>query len=248
MSNLGFVYMIPDDQGPSWRHWQEIRHYGGWLRQIGDYHSNITIGTIRIEFWTKKERQRAREISNRYFTHSEGAPGPNGTVKVAYRYGKKVEHFSLSSKEVSDLRDEVLSLVSRQLEIAFEVTCGTCGESSSGDLIACDHVDYCGIDDREAPFEFIRPLNTEVIAIFYSKSDVSKGTSFTRSILMPTLAEGLDKEKLESPVGDTDKSKAWRDKDRIRLRLFAADDTFAGTIRELGLYSNNDVLAFYGSS
>ena len=114
----------------------------------------------------------------------------------------------MSSKEVSDLRDEVLSLVSKQLEIAFEVTCGTCGESSSGDLIACDHVDYSGIDDREAPFEFIRPLNTDVIAIFYSKSDVTKGTKFTRSILMPTLAEGLDKEKLESPVGDTDTSKA----------------------------------------
>ncbi len=102
--------MIPDDHGPAWRHWQEIRHYGGWLRQIGDYHSNITIGTIPIEFWTKKEKKRAREISNRYFAHSEGAPGPNGTVKVAYRYGKKVEHFSLSTKEVSDLRDEVLSL------------------------------------------------------------------------------------------------------------------------------------------
>ena len=208
MSDLRFVYVIPDDHGSSWRHWQEIRYYGAWLRQIGDHHSNITIGTIPIEFWTKKERQRAREISNRYFAHSEGAPGPNGTVKVAYRYRKKVEHFPLSSKEVSDLRDEVLSLVSKQLEIAFEVTCGTCGESSSGDLIACDHVDYSGIDDREAPFEFIRPLNTDVIAIFYSKSDVTKGTKFTRSILMPTLAEGLDKEKLESPVGDTDTSKA----------------------------------------
>ena len=65
---------------------------------------------------------------------------------------------------------------------------------------------------------------------------------------MPTLAEGLDKEKLESPVRDADTSKAWRDKDRIRLRLFSAEDTFAGTIRELGLYSNNDVLAFYESS
>ena len=110
MSDLRFVYVIPDDHGSSWRHWQEIRYYGAWLRQIGDHHSNITIGTIPIEFWTKKERQRAREISNRYFAHSEGAPGPNGTVKVAYRYGKKVEHFSLSTKEVSDLRDEVLSL------------------------------------------------------------------------------------------------------------------------------------------
>ena len=247
MSDLRFVYVIPDDHGSSWRHWQEIRYYGAWLRQIGDHHSNITIGTIPIEFWTKKERQRAREISNRYFAHSEGAPGPNGTVKVAYRYRKKVEHFPLSSKEVSDLRDEVLSLVSKQLEIAFEVTCGTCGESSSGDLIACDHVDYSGIDDREAPFEFIRPLNTDVIAIFYSKSDVTKGTKFTRSILMPTLAEGLDKEKLESPVGDTDTSKAWRDKGRICLRLFATDDTFVGTIRKLGLYSNN-VMAIYGSS
>ena len=248
MSNLRFVYMIPDDQGPSWRHWQEIRHYGGWLRQIGDYHSNITIGTIPIELWTKKERQRAREISNRYFAHSEGAPGPNGTIKVAYRYGKKVEHFSLSSKEVSDLRDEVLSLVSKQLEIAFKVTCSTCGESSCGDVIACGHLDYSGIDDTEAPFEFIRPLNTEVIAIFLSRSDVSRGTNFARSILMPTLAEGLDKEKLESPVLDTDTSKAWRDKGHICLRLFAADDTFAGTIRELGLYSSNEVLAFYGSS
>ena len=108
-------------------------------------------------------------------------------------------------------------------------------------------MDYSGIDDREAPFEFIRPLNTDVIAIFYSKSDVTKGTKFTRSILMPTLAEGLDKEKLESPVGDTDTSKAWRDKGRICLRLFATDDTFVGTIRELGLYSNN-VMAIYGSS
>lgn len=248
MNGLTFVYMIPDDQGPSWGHWQEIRHYGGWLRQIGDYHSNITIGTITLDVWTKKERKRAKEISNLYFAHSEGAPGPNGTVKVAYRYRTKVEHFSLSSKEVSDLREEVLCLVSKQLEIEFEVTCGTCGESSSGDLIACKHVDYRGIDDREAPFEFIRPLNTEVIAIFSSKSDVSKGTSFTRSILMPTLAEGLDREKLESPVGDADTGKAWRDRDRIRLRLFAADDTYTGTIRELGLYSNNDVLAFYESS
>ena len=139
------------------------------------------------------------------------------------------------------------NLVSKQLEIAFEVTCGTCRESSSGDPIVCDHVDYSGIDDREAPFEFIRPLNTDVVAIFCSKSDVAKGTNFTRSILMPTLAEGLDKEKLESPVGDNDTSKAWRDKGRICLRLFAADDTFVGTIRELGLYSNN-VLTIYGSS
>ena len=247
MSDLRFAYMTPDDPGPSWRHWQEIRYYGGWLRQIGDYHSNITIGTIPLEFWTKKERKRAREISNRYFAHSQGAPGPNGTVNVAYRYRKKVEHFSLSSREVSDLRDEVLSLVSKQLEITFEVTCGTCGESSSGDPLACDHVDYGGIDDTEAPFYFIRPLNTDVTAVFYSKSDITKGPNFTRSILMPTLSEGLYKEKLESPVVDTDTSKAWRDKGRVCLHLFAAEDTYTGTIRELGLYSNN-VLMVYGSS
>ena len=247
MSDSRFIYRIPNDRGPSWRHWQEIRYYGGWLRQISDYHSTITIGTIPVEFWTKKERKRAREISNRYFAHSEGAPGPNGTVKVAYRYGNKVEHFSLSSKEVSDLRDEVISLVSKQLEVAFEVTCGTCGESSSGDLIACDHVDYCGIDDTEAPFWFVRPSNTDVIAIFYSKSDVAKGSNFTRSILMPTLAEGSGKEEAESPVMDIDPSKAWRDKSRICLRLFTAEDTFTGPIRELGFYSNN-VLMLYGIS
>ena len=111
MSDLRFVYMIPDDHGPSWRHWQEIRNYGVWLRHIGDLPSNMRIGTIPLEFWTKKEKQRAREISNRYFGHSEGAPGPDGTVKVSYAYRGKVEYFSLSSKEVSDLRDEVLSLV-----------------------------------------------------------------------------------------------------------------------------------------
>ena len=248
MSDLRFAYMTPDDHGPSWRHWQEIRYYGGWLRHIADYHSTITIGTIPLEFWTKKEKKRARQISNRYFAHAEGAPGPNGTVKVAYRYRKKVEHFALSSKEVSGLRDEVLSLVSKQLEVAFQVTCVTCGQSSSGDLIACDHVDYGGIDDAEAPFWFIRPLNTDVIAIFYSKSDVAKGPNFTRSILMPTLAEGLDKKELESPVVDTDPSKAWRDKGHICLRLFAAEDTFTGPIRELGLYSNNVLLMFHESS
>ena len=166
-------------------------------------------------------------------------------MKVAYRYRKKVEHFSLSAKEVSDLRDEVLSLVSKQLEIDFRVTCGTCGESSDGDPIACEHTDYQGIDDLEPPYWFIRPLNTEVIVMFYSKSDIAKGTRFAQSILMPTLAEGLDVEELVAPVGGVDTDKVWRDQDRICLRLYATEDTFTGTVRELGLHAN-DTLMLYG--
>ena len=209
----------------------------------------MVIGNIPFVFWTKKERQRAKEISNRYYGHSEGAPGPNGTVKVSYKYGKKAEHFSLSSREVSDLRDEVLLLVSKQLEIALEVICGTCGESSTGDLLACGHVDYRGIDDTKDPFEFIRPLNTKVIAIFHSKSDIKKGTNFTRSILMPTLAEAPDIKELKAPAGEAevDASKVWRDnKGRICFLLYSAEDDFVGPIREIGIYSG-DVLVLYGT-
>ena len=224
-----------------------IQHYCAWLRHIGDCRSNIRIGSLTLEIWTGKEKQRAREISSRYYAHSAAAPGPNDTVKVAYRFRNKVENFSLSSKEVTDLRDEVLPLVSKYLDVTFEVSCGSCGEKSSAGLLACGHVHYSTIVDQELPFEFIRPLNSNVIAIFSIKSDVSKGTDFTRSILTPTLAEGLDITQLASPVGDIETGEAWRDSNRVFLRLFAPQDTFSGAIRELGLFWNDTLMLYSGT-
>ena len=246
MSEPRLVYTIPDNQGPSWRRWQEIQHYCAWLRHIGDCRSNIRIGSLTLDIWTGKEKEKAREISGRYYAHSAAAPGPNGTVKVAYRFKNKVENFSLSSKEVKDLHDEVLSLVSKYLDVVFEVSCGSCGEISSDGILACEHVDYSTIVDREPPFQFLRPLNSNVVAIFSIKSDVSKGTNFTRSMLAPTLAEGLDKTQLTSPVGGFDTGKAWRDSDRVCLRLYAPQDTFAGAIRELGLFWNDTLTIYSG--
>ena len=117
MNQINLIFTIPDNQSQSWKHWSEIQHYGGWLRHIGDFRSDITIGNIQLDPWNGKEKQRAKEISNQFTAaHAVGEPGPNDTVKVAYRYKKKVKFFSLSRKEVSDIRDEVLALVSKQME------------------------------------------------------------------------------------------------------------------------------------
>ena len=250
MSN--FVYMAPDEHGTSWKHWLEIQHYGNWLRHIGEAHIAFPLGELRLEVWTNKEKQRAREISGRYFSHSPGAPGPNGTVNVAYKYKGKVENFSLSPKEVSDLRDEVLALVSKQLKIQYQVTCGICSASSSGAQIACEHLDYSGIEDMELPFLFVRPLNTEVISNLFVESDVKLGTNFVRDMLLPTLSNGgLDTTKLVSPIseGSVSFDNACRDKDRIRVRSFSVTDAFAGTVREIGIFATtqdgDEYMAFY---
>ena len=247
MAEFQLVYVPPDAHSQSWIFWQEIRHYGVWLRCIGDFHSNLIIGGFPVEPWSKKERQRAKEISNRYFAHSEGVPGPNGTVKVSYRYKKKAEDFTLSAKQVSDLRDEVLALVSKQLIMDFKVICGTCRASSGGGPIDCEHADYSGIDDMEPPYEFIRPPYSEVIGMIYTKSDIAKGTSFTNSMLLPALAKGLDIKELASPVGEVDIMTCWRDRDRICLPVHSMEDKFTGTVREVGFFSG-DTLALYGAS
>ena len=247
MTNFHLVYTIPDADSQSWRFWQEIRHYGVWLRCIGDFHSKLTIGGILVEPWSKKERQRAKEISNRYFGHSEGVPGPNGTVKVTYTYKKRVENFSLSPKQLRDIRDEVLTLVSKQLIMDFKVICGSCQASSDGGPIDCEHADYRDISDMEPPYEFIRPPHAEVVAIIYTKSDIAKGTNFTNSMILPALAKGLDIRKLVSPVGEADATTGWRNGDRICLRIHSTEDEFTGTVREVGLFIG-DTLALYGAS
>ena len=247
MNRINLIFTLPDDQSHSWTHWREIQHYGGWLRHIGDFHSDITIGGIRLDPWNGKEKRRAKEISNQYSSaHAVGAAGPNDTVKVAYRYKKEVRNFSLSRKEVSDIKDEVLSLVSKQMEIVFEVTCGTCGSSTEDGLVTCEHVDYSGMD-TETPAALIRPPNTEVTAIFQFRSDVSKGTRFTQGILMPTLAKGADIEQLASPVGGgVNCATAQRDRDRIRVPFYKPSEGPTGVMREVGIFSE-DTLLFYGS-
>ena len=196
MNQIKLIFKLPDDQSQSWTHWKEIQHYSGWLRHIGDFHSDLTIGGISIKPWTRNGKQRAKESSNKYSSaHSVGAPGPNDTVKVAYRYKRKVENFSLSRNEVSDIRDEVLSLVSKQMEITGEVTCATCGASTEEGPVTCGHLDYGGID-TQPPAIFLRPPKTEVAAIIQFKSDVAQGTRFTQGMLMPTLAKGADIEQL----------------------------------------------------
>lgn len=248
MSQLEVTFMPADETNPSWRHWQEIRHYGVWLRHIGDFHAAVLIGQIALNPWTKKERRRAKEISNRYFAHSEGAPGPNGTVKVVYSYKKKVEFFSLSSNEVTALRNEVLDLVSKQLEMDFEVSCCVCEEWSDRGFISCGHVDYRSIN-TEPPNLYIRPQNTKVTAVVYCKSDVSQGTNFTKSILLPTLTQGADITALAAPINRSiDTSKAWRRKDKICLLMHSEEDNFVGPIRELGFYTADGTLFMYVSA
>ena len=246
MNQVKLILKLPDHQSQSWTHWKEIQHYSGWLRHIGDFHSVLTIGGICLEPWTKKEKQRAKEISNRYSSaHAVGAPGPNDTVKVAYRYKRKVENFSLSRDQVSDIRDEVLSLVSKQMEIAVDVTCATCGASTEEGPVTCGHLDYDGID-TQTPAIFLRPPNTEVTAIIQFKSEVAKGTQFTQGMLMPTLAKGADIEQLASPIGSAEIIMAQHDKDRLRISLYKVDEGPQGAIRELGLFSE-DTMMFYGS-
>ena len=248
MADFHLVYAIPDAPSQSWRFWQEIRHYGVWLRCIGDFHSKLVIGGVPVEPWSKKERQRAKEISNRYFAHSEAVPRPNGTVKVSYRYKKKAEDFSLSPKQLSDLRDEVLTLVSKHLILDFKVICGTCRSSSDGGPIDCEHADYSDIEDMEPPYEFIRPQNAEVIGIIYTKSDIAKGTSFTSSMILPALAKGPDIKKLASPVGEVDTMTGWRDGDRICLCIHSTEDQFTGTVREIGFFVGDTLILYAASS
>ena len=236
MNQPKITFMPPDDHSTSWRHWKEIQRYGIWLRFIGESGTPIDMGGIRLHPWTQKERQRAREISGRFFAHSEGQPGPDGTVEILYRYEGEMKFFSLSSKEVSNLRNEVLFLVSKHLQTDFEVTCVICGESSNGGLIECAHADYHDID-TESPSLFVRPPNTEVKAFFYFKSDVAQGTHFTRSWLMPQLAGGVDIKGLVNPVASIATSDSWRDKDRACFTIYTAEDTFTGPITELGMCS-----------
>lgn len=246
MNRINLIFTLPDNQNQSWTHWKEIQYYGGWLRHIGDSHSALSMGGIALEPWNKKEKRRAKEISNKYTSaHSVGEPGPNDTVNVAYRYKRNVENFSMSRKEVSDIREEILLLVSKQMEITFEVTCALCGSSSETCLVSCEHVDYHGID-TQAPGLLIRPSNTEVTAIVQFRSDISNGTHFTQGVLMPTLAKGLEIDRLVSPVGSAIRIKAQRDKDRIRIPLYKSDEGPTGVISEIGLYSG-DTLAFYES-
>lgn len=241
MNQPKITFMPPNEHSTSWRHWQEIKQYGVWLRFIDQSSTPLHIGGVLLYPWTPKERQRAREISNRFFAHSEGQPGPDGTVKILYRYEGKTEFFSLSSKQVSNLRDEVLSLVSKHLQTDFEVTCAICGESSDGGPIDCAHVDYRNIDTA-SPSLFIRPSNTEVKAFFYFQSDVAQGTHFTQGWIMPQLAKGVDIEGLTNPVGSIEVSSARRDKDRACFTIHTAEDTFAGPIVELGMYSEEELL------
>ena len=238
MNQPKIIFMPPDEQSTSWRDWKEIQLYGVWLRFIGESRTPLAVGGVLLYPWTKKEQQRAREISNRYFAHSQGKPGPNGTVEILYRYAGKPEFFSLSSKEVSDLRDEVLLLVSKHLQIDFEVTCSICGESSEGGPINCSHVDYHDID-TESPFLFLRVPGTEVQAFFSFKSDVSQGTHFTEGWLMPQLAKGADIEGLANPVSSVDTRSFWRDADRACATVYTAEDKFIGPIAELGMYSGD---------
>ena len=238
MNQPKITFMPPNEHSTSWRHWQEIKQYGVWLRFIGQSGTPLLIGGILLHPWTQKERQRAREISNRFFAHSEGQPGPDGTVNILYRYEGKTEFSSISSKEVSNLRNEVLSLVSKHLQTDFEVTCAICGESSDGGQIDCPHVDYRNID-TESPSLFIRPSNTEVKAFFYFKSDVAQGTSFTQGWIMPQLTKGVDIKGLLNPVGSVDTSNARRDKDSACFTIHTAEDTFTGPITELGMYSGD---------
>ena len=99
MNQINLMFTLPESQGKSWAHWNEIQHYGGWLRHIGDFRSDITVGGISLEPWNKKEKQRAKEISNQFTAaHAVGEPGPNDTVKVAYRYKKKSETFLIVPK------------------------------------------------------------------------------------------------------------------------------------------------------
>ena len=246
MNQINLIFTLPDSQGQSWTHWSEIQHYGGWLRHIGDFRSDITIGGISLDPWNGKEKQRAKEISNQFTAHAVGEPGPNDTVKVAYRYKKKVKFFSLSRKEVSDIRDEVLALVSKQMEIVFEVTCGTCRASVEDGLVTCEHVDYGGMD-TESPAALIRPPNTEVMAIIQFRSDIPKGTKFTQGILMPTLGKAADIERLASPVGSgVNVSTAQRDRDRIRVLFYKPNEGPTGVMREVGFFSE-DTMLFYAS-
>lgn len=231
--------MDPDERSPSWRQWLEIRQYGAWLRHIGDFSNLFVVGDIPVMPWTKNERQRAKEISNRYFAHSEGAPGPNGTVKVAYRYKKKVEYFSLSPGEVSDLHRQVLRLVCKQFVMGLRVMCVVCGDSSDGPPIQYPHLDYSGIDTNTKALGF-RPLATEVNVVMYVESDVAKGTGFTYSILFPTLSQSLDVTEMRSPkTTSVGADRARGDKDRIVMPLYAVDDTFVGPITEVGLWSED---------
>lgn len=247
MNRINLIFTLPTEQSRSWTHWREIQHYGGWLRHIGDFHSGIMIAGIPLDPWNKKEKRRAKEISNQYTAHAVGEPGPNDTVKVAYRYKKKVRHFSLTHTEVSNIRDEVLSLISKQMEIIFEVTCSRCRSSIEDGLLSCEHVDYSGMD-TETPAALIRPPNTEVTAIIEFKSDVSKGTRFTQGILMPTLGKGADIEQLASPVGTAvDCSNAYRDGDRFRIPFYEPDEGPIGIVREVGIFSE-DTMLFYASA
>ena len=238
MNQPKITFMPPDEHSTSWQHWKEIQKYGVWLRFIGESGTPLVVGGVHLYPWSQKERQRAREISNRFFAHSQGKPGPDGTVEILYQYERKPEFFSLSSKEVSDLRNDVLSLVSKQLQTDFEVTCSICGESSNGGPIGCAHVDYHDID-TESPSLFIRPPNTEVRAFFYFKSDVAEGTHFTQGWLMPQLAKGVDIEGLVNPVASIDASNSRRDKNRACFTMYTAEDTFTGPITELGMYSGD---------
>lgn len=247
MNHTNIIFALPTDQSQSWTHWREIQHYGGWLRHIGDYHSGIIIAGIPLNPWNKKEKRRAKEISNQYTAHSVGEPGPNNTVKVAYRYKKNVKHFSMTHREVRNIRDEVLSLVSKQMEILAEVTCSICGSSIEDGLLSCEHADYSGMD-TETPALLIRPPNTEVTIIIQFRSDISKGTRFTQGILMPTLAKGADIEKLASPIGTAaDCSNAYRDGDRIRIPFYKPNEGPTGIMREVGFFSE-DTMIFYGSA
>ena len=167
---------------------------------------------------------------------------------MSYRYKKKAEDFSLSPKQLSDLRDEVLTLVSKHLILDFKVICGTCRSSSDGGPIDCEHADYSDIEDMEPPYEFIRPQNAEVIGIIYTKSDIAKGTSFTSSMILPALAKGPDIKKLASPVGEVDTMTGWRDGDRICLCIHSTEDQFTGTVREIGFFVGDTLILYAASS
>ena len=246
MNQINLIFTLPDNQSQSWVYWNEIQHYGPWLRHIGDFHSILTIGDITVEPWSKREKKRAKEISNKYSpAHSVGAPGPNDTVKVAYRYKRNVKNFSMSRTELSVIREEVLLLVSKQMEVVCEVSCAVCGASSEEGPVRCGHLDYQGID-TQVPALLMRPPATEVAVIVDFRSDISKGTRFTQGLLMPTLAKGADIERLGSPAGSAVPITVRRDKDRIRIPLYKPDEGPTGIITELGLLSEG-ILIFYSS-
>ena len=181
--------------------------------------------------WSDSEKKRMGKLRDRY-AHMGWEVDARGFTKLDNTWkdrNKKERYKDMSLREVIDLRDEMVKLLTRQLYQKFYITCSYCNVvAGHPDRLPCGHIAYPKNFDDHPPLLYHPPNTTVEWEVWLGPSEADKpdfSLGIARMLLQPAfersreMTPSTDRTGLDNPTGEAELRDGRMVGNRVRFPL-----------------------------